>query len=137
MKPRHYADVAAAVLVIEAAFAVTHCLTGGQYGGCTRSYSIVMDVGFAAVWLAAAVATVVRRSFPALFLATAGAGASLMMAFLFSVAAPGTGAGLPFLLATGVVAAALVLALPGWHAAETPHHPHAARHWFSWARHHA
>jgi len=119
MKPHHYAEIAALVLGAEASFAVIHRVMGGEYAGYSHAYSVFVDVGLAALWLSGAAAAVVRRTAPAFFVVVLGVMASLTYGLMFLVASPGTGAGLPFLVAAAVIAVMLNLSKSAWRMGPT------------------
>ncbi len=114
MKPRNYAVIAGVVLAAEAAFAVAHRLTRGEYGGFAPSFAVGWDAMLATIFIVGAVGAVAHRTFPAMFMVVLGALASLTHGCLFSVASPGTYAGVPFLLGAPVIIYALVKSLPSW-----------------------
>jgi hypothetical protein len=114
MKPQHAAEGAALVFLAEATFAVVHRISGGEYGRFTHVHNVVIDIGLAAIWLGAAAAVMVRRGFPIFFLAMVGAAVSLIHGLMFSVASPGTGVGIPFMVACVVIAFLLKRSVPAW-----------------------
>jgi hypothetical protein len=114
MKPQHYAEVGALIFAAEATFAVVHRLTGGEYAGFVHLHNVIVDVGLATIWLIAATAMMVRRTFPLLFAVVLGAFASLVHGVQFSIASPGMWFGFPFMLAAGVLMAMLRKSMPAW-----------------------
>jgi hypothetical protein len=114
MKPQHAADVAALVFLAEAAFALIHRLSGFEYWGFTHLHNVVIDLGLAAIWLASAAAVTIRRSFPLFFVAMVGAAVSLIHGLMFSIAARGTGFGVPFLAAAVLLGYLLKHSVPAW-----------------------
>jgi hypothetical protein len=117
MKPTHYGQIAAVIFAAEAAFAVTHRIVGGEYGRFTHTFNVSVDLVLAAIWLTAAVAVTVRRTFAAFLAVLIGGLATHIHGILFSVASPGTGAGVPFLLASCILPLLAVRSAPAWSAA--------------------
>lgn len=105
LRPKHYAWIAAVLFAAEMAFAVIHRATGARYHGFSRGHDIVIDLGLAASWGAAAVACLVRAGWPAICLALWGGLVSVIHGFMYSIALTDTGphgASVPFLIAAAV-----------------------------------
>ena len=119
MKSEHYAEIAAVVFAAEGAFAVIHRVTGGEYPHFEHVHNVAIDIALAAVWFAAAVAMLFRKSFPVLFLAGTAIAVSLMHGLMMSVAFPGTAYGVPFMAAMVVLAMLLKRSLPAWDTARS------------------
>lgn len=118
MKPAHHAEVAAIVFLGGVAFAVTHLVSGAHYGHFVHLHNVIIDVGLATIWSAAALASLVRRTFASFLAVVAGTAVAHIHGFLFSVAAPGTGAGVPFLIASSVLLPLLFTwSAPAWRTA--------------------
>jgi hypothetical protein len=116
MRPQRAAEVAALVFLAQAAFAVIHRLSGGEYRGFTHEHNVVIDLGLAAIWLSSVVAVTIRRSFPLFFVAMVGAAVSLIHGLMFSVASHGKGFGVPFLVASVLLGYLLKHSVPAWDA---------------------
>ncbi len=124
-RPSTYALYAAALFALQALFPIVHRLAGGQYHGYTHAFSAVVDVVLAALWIAAAVAGVVRRSGLALAVMCVAAAATHVHGFLLSVSTSSHGpygVGIPFLVASGLEAFFLAQATPAFRreAADEP-----------------
>ena len=117
MKPSRYALAASALFAVQAIFPVVHLLAGGVYPGTTRGLSIAWDLWLAVIWIAAAIAGVVRRSGVALGVMCVGAMASLMHGLQLSVLLSSRGpygVGLPFLAAAVLALLFSVRAIPAF-----------------------
>jgi hypothetical protein len=102
MSPSTCARVAAALFAAQAIFAIVHRATGSGYRGLTHGSSVVVDLGLTVIWLAAAVAGLVRRSGLALVMMCVGAMVSLIHGINFSVSTSSHGpygVGIPFVFA--------------------------------------
>jgi hypothetical protein len=136
LKPQHAADIAALVFLAEAAFAVIHRLSGGEYWGFTHLHNVVIDLGLAAIWLSAAAAVTIRHSFPVFFVAIVGGAVSLIHGLMFSVASRGTGFGVPFIVAAVLLGFLLTHSVPAWDTTTAaPAEAHRRRRWHFWPRH--
>jgi hypothetical protein len=105
MRPARYAYVAGVLFAAEAAFAIVHRLAGGRYPGFTHTHDVVIDLGLAVIWSAAAVACLIHRSWPAFVVAFVGSAVSVIHGVMFSVALTHRGpygVGIPFLIAATV-----------------------------------
>jgi hypothetical protein len=130
MTPRRYGDLAVVVLAAGAAYAVVHRLVGGSFWRFTPGFNVAFDVIVAVLCIAAAVAASLRRSFFGLFVAMNGAATLLMVGFVLSVVAYGTGLGVPFMAAGVLAGIALKRATPAWDAAtDEAHEAHEPSHW--------
>jgi hypothetical protein len=120
MKPRRYAEIATVILLAQAAFAIVHRITGSEYGHFAHLQNVVVDVGLAVIWLAGALACAIRGSSMAAFLAVLVALAvTHIHGVMFSVAAPGKGYGVPFLVTSALLPLLLALSAPAWKRAST------------------
>jgi hypothetical protein len=114
MKPAHDAELAAVLFAAGASFAIIHLALGAHYEHSVHLYNVALDAGLAVTWSCAAAGTLVRRTFASVLAAIVGAATAFLQGLLFSVAAPGTGDGVPFLVASAVIALLLVLSAPAW-----------------------
>jgi hypothetical protein len=139
VKPQHYAEVASLILAAEATFAITHRLMGGEYRGYVHEFNVVIDVGLAALWLAAATAAMLHRSSSRAFVLVALATlVSFLHGMMFSIASA-RGLGLPFVVAAVVLVVALKRSLPAWHldaVPVAPGHAPVPRGRLSWSGRH-
>ncbi len=117
MKPTHYGQIAAVIFAAEGAFAVTHLIVGGKYDHFPHLLNVIVDVGLAAIWLAAAVAVTIRHTLAAFLAVVVGGVATHLHGILFSTVSPGTGVGVPFLLASCILPVLAVRSAPAWTAA--------------------
>lgn len=113
-KPERYAQIGAILLVAEAVFAVTHLAIGKGYHGFVFLHSVVIDVGLTVVWLVGAASLLIRRFLGAAFFSALAALVSLIHGAFLSLAAPHTGAGVPFMVAGIVIAACMRLSRGTW-----------------------
>ncbi len=127
MSPSTSARVASVLFAAQATFAIVHPATGGEYRGCTHVHNVVVDLGLAAIWLAATFAGLVQRSGLALAVMCVGAMASLIHGINFSVILSSVGpygVGIPFVLAAMAETYLIVQAAPAFrHVAAEPREP--------------
>lgn len=123
MRPVRYAYVAGVLFAAEAAFAIVHRLAGGRYAGFSHIHDVVIDLGLAVIWSAAALACLIHRSWPAFVIAFVGSAVSVIHGVLFSIATTDHGpfgVGIPFLVAAAVQFYCAVHDAPAFLAAEEP-----------------
>jgi hypothetical protein len=117
MTPSSYARAAAVLFAVEAIFPIAHRLAGAEYRGLTHTFTVVVDVGIAIVWIAAAIAGFLQRSSFGLSVMFVGAAVSLIHGFNFSVATSSVGpygVGIPFVLVAAVQTYLTVLGAPAF-----------------------
>jgi hypothetical protein len=117
VKPARHAQLIALLFAAEAAFAIVHRAVGGEYRGFTHTHNVVIDVSLAVVWIGSALAALLHRGWPALFLTLVGASVSIVHGFMLSVALTDRGpygVGVPFLLAAAVQLYLIVHAAPAF-----------------------
>jgi hypothetical protein len=139
MKPKHYAEIAAALFAAGAAFALIHRLSGGEYRHFVHTHNVIIDIGLFAIWTAGAVGALTRRSIGAFFAVIVAALVTHIHGLMFSVSWPGKGYGVPFLLASAVLPILLILSAPSWQksaAREAEAEPEAARRTPLWRPRH-
>jgi hypothetical protein len=129
MKPRHYAQAAALVFLAGAVFAIVHRATGSEYRHFVHWQNVVVDVALAVIWLAGAVACLVRRPMAAFFAVLVAALVTHLHGWMFSVSAPGTGYGVPFLLASVLVPYLLARSAPAWREVPAAGEERHGIHW--------
>jgi hypothetical protein len=120
MRPRRYAQLAAVIFLAQAMFAVVHRISGGEYGHFIHVQNVLVDLSLAVLWLGGAAGCLVRRSMVAFFAVLLAALASYMHGIMFSVAAPGTGYGVPFLVASALLPLLVALSSPAWKVRPEP-----------------
>jgi hypothetical protein len=114
LEPTQHALVAACVLAAQGVFAVVHLILGPNYPGFTWITNVLVDASLAAVWSAAALAMLVRRTTVAFFVVMLAILASLTHGVLYSMVAPSTGVGVPFLVGAGIVSFCAMRSKPAW-----------------------
>jgi hypothetical protein len=127
MKPAHDAELVAALFAAGAFFAIIHLALGAPYEHSVHLYNVALDAGLAATWLCAAAGALVRRTFASLLAVIVGTATAFLHGLLFSVAAPGTGDGVPFLVASAVIPLLLVRSAPAWRVLSRPAAPEPSR----------
>lgn len=120
MEAKRYAEVAAALFLAQAAFAIVHRISGAEYRHFVHLQNVIIDVGLATIWIAGAIACFTRRSKAAFLAVIAAVLVTFMHGIMFSLAAPGKGYGVPFLVSSALLSLLLARSARAWSSAATP-----------------